>query len=81
MDLRILGCCKHNLIIIRKYLSVCDKNFVGFECVTQKLMHRISQNFIFSCTQQTFGVNCTTGDAVVSSFPIFKDTQSSASTA
>ena len=40
MNLHVLGCLEHDLTISRKYLSVCDKNFV--KSVTRELMRRIS---------------------------------------
>ena len=47
MDLHVLGCPEHDLIISRKYfLSVRDKNFVS--SIAQELKQRVSGNFIFS---------------------------------
>ena len=71
IDLHVLGCSEQDLTISGICLSVCDKNFVA--SVAQKLMDRISWNFIFSYPSinwylSTFGENRPIGGAVDSLF-------------
>ena len=67
-----LECYEHDLTIFGKCLSVCNTNFVA--ALTQKLIYRISLNFIFSCTKAKldswldFGSYHSTGSSDV---PIF----------